>query len=242
MSDDEARVLSYLQSTTPARLGVMRSGARPRTSALLQFRADHAIARDAVHSRLGDEFIAQFASPRDAIVTTTTATDRLDFVLFPPKGKFLSGENLEVLRKNCRHDCDVQIVISDGLSALACVENAEDVYDMITHGLAEKGISSGRTVVVHNGRVAVADQIAHALNARIALNLIGERPGLSCASSLSAYLTYNPGPQTVSSDRTVVSNIHKRGTPPTEAGAFIVRTIERILDKKMSGVRLQQLG
>ncbi len=113
---------------------------------------------------------------------------------------------------------------------------------MLLDGLNQAKITTGKTVVVKQGRVAVADQIAYASKARLAVNLIGERPGLSSASSLSAYLTYNPGPTTISSDRTVISNIHKSGTPPLEAGAFIVKCIMRILDKKMSGVQLQALG
>jgi ethanolamine ammonia-lyase small subunit len=80
------------------------------------------------------------------------------------------------------------------------------------------------------------------LGAKLAINLIGERPGLSSAQALSAYLTYNPGPQTISSDRTVVSNIHRGGTPATEAGAYIVHLAKRILANQASGVRLQQLG
>lgn len=231
-----------LKTLTPARIGVSRTGSRPLTSTWLSFRADHALARDAVHSEISETFLQQFATPRQFPLITSTAEDRHDFILYPPKGKRAAQSVLAELKKVCPSDIDVQIVVSDGLSALAVEENLLDLLPMLEYGFSLSNITVGQIVIAKYARVAIADQIGHSLNAKIALNLIGERPGLSCASGLSAYITYNPGPQTVSSDRTVVSNIHKGGTPPTEAGAFIVKTIERILDKKVSGVKLQQLG
>lgn len=230
---------SDLKGITPARLGVGRSGARPMTNAMLQFRADHARARDAVHSELSESFINKLLAQEHAIVLKTLCSDRSDFILNPPKGKKAEESELaklEVLEKNI----DVQIVISDGLSAAAVEANIPDLLPILKDGLELEKISFGRPVIVHFGRVAIADQISHHAKAKIALNLIGERPGLSSAQSLSAYITYNPGPHTISSDRTVVSNIHSAGTPPLEAGAYIVQLCKTILDKKMSGVKLQK--
>ena len=231
-----------LKTLTPARIGVSRSGSRPLTATWLSFRADHALARDAVNSEISQSFLEQFAKARQFPIITTTAESRHDFILYPPKGKRTEESTIRELQTTCPSDIDVQIVVSDGLSARAVEENLLDLLPMIEYGFALSNITVGQIVIAKYARVAIADQIGHSLRARVALNLIGERPGLSCASGLSAYITYNPGPHTVSSDRTVVSNIHKGGTPPTEAGAFIVKTIERILDKKVSGVRLQQLG
>jgi ethanolamine ammonia-lyase small subunit len=175
-------------------------------------------------------------------VITTLVSNRKDFVLFPPRGKRTSLETIERLRSICPADCDVQPAISDGLSSKAVEANVPDLLAMLKIGFAQEGITMGTPVVVRYGRVAIADQIGEALNARVALNLIGERPGLSSDKSLSAYITYNPGDSTISSDRTVVSNIHSQGTPPVEAGAYIVQLVKRILTEKVSGVRLQQLG
>lgn len=230
---------SDLKGITSARLGVGRSGARPMTKAMLQFRADHARARDAVHSELSEAFINHLMEGEKAFVLKTLCSDRSDFILNPPKGKKAEESELaklNVLEKNI----DVQIVISDGLSAAAVETNIPDLLPILKDGLELEKISFGRPVIVRFGRVAIADQISHHVHARIALNLIGERPGLSSAQSLSAYITYSPGPQTISSDRTVVSNIHSAGTPPLEAGAYIVQLCKKILDKKMSGVKLQK--
>jgi ethanolamine ammonia-lyase small subunit len=234
--------IEQLKALTPARIGVSRSGTRPLTATWLSFRADHALARDAVHSEISAAFLNEFASARQFPQIKTLAESRRDFILYPPKGKRTEQSTIDELTKICPSEIDVQIVISDGLSALAVEENLIDLLPMLEYGFALSKINIGQIVIAKYARVAIADQIAYGLKAKVALNLIGERPGLSCASGLSAYITYNPGPHTVSSDRTVVSNIHKGGTPPTEAGAFIVKTIERILDKKVSGVKLQQLG
>jgi ethanolamine ammonia-lyase small subunit len=118
-----------------------------------------------------------------------------------------------------------------------------DLYPVLVDGFEAMGLTMAQPVVVKYGRVAVADQIGHISGAKVAINLLGERPGLSCATGLSAYITYAPNPATtISSDRTVVSNIHPSGTPAVEAGAFIVKVVERILKHGVSGVRLQALG
>ena len=70
--------------------------------------------------------------------------------------------------------------------------------------------------------------------------LIGERPGLVTAESMSAYICYKPLHKTIESERTVISNIHKGGIPPVEAGAFIGSLIEKILKYKASGVALSE--
>lgn len=237
----EGDVLPALLETTPARVAVWRAGCRPLTQAWLQFRADHAVARDAVHSELSDEFL-EFARRSQFPVVQSLVDSRQEFVLNPPLGKRVAESTLEELKKCCPCGQDVQVVISDGLSAAAVEANVRELLPMLRDGLALSQLTVGKPVVVRYGRVAVADPIAHALGARVVVNLIGERPGLSSGVGLSAYITLNPGPQTISSDRTVVSNIHERGTPAAEAGAYIVQLIARIIEKGVSGVRLQQLG
>jgi len=229
-------------SKTPARVSVGRAGARPLTATWLAFRVDHALARDAISSELDDLFLQTFAVANEYPCVQSSVSSKDEFIQFPPRGKVVSQTTLSHLKKQCKSDSDVQIVISDGLSARAVEKNAGNLLPMILDGLKMNNISCGTPVVVRYGRVAVADQIAFALNARLVINLIGERPGLSCADGLSAYITYNPSPQTISSDRTVVSNIQERGTPALEAGAYIVRLVKTILDRRVSGVALQKLS
>jgi ethanolamine ammonia-lyase small subunit len=238
----EANLVQEIAALTPARVGIFRCGTRPRTSDWLKFRHDHALARDAVHGELSQQFLAYFAESRHAQIIQSSAVSRADYILFPPKGKRATSESINRLRRALTITADVQIVISDGLSARAVEENARDVVSILEDGLTLEQISFAPPVIATLARVAFGDQIAHALGAKLVINLIGERPGLTSASSMSAYLTYNPGPETISSDRTVVSNIHNGGTPPVEAGAYMIKLVTTILKAKVSGVRLQQLA
>jgi ethanolamine ammonia-lyase small subunit len=197
------------------------------------------MAKDAVKGDFSESFLAYVREQQFQLVQTE-ALSKQDFISIPPKGKVLDSETLMHLKATCKSNLEVQIVVCDGLSALAIEANIRDILSMLFDGFELEKITFGAPIIVRYGRVGVADQISHALNMRLALCLIGERPGLSTPGSMSAYLTYNPGPHTISSDRTVVSNIHALGTMPIEAGAHVVQIVKRILHLKMSGVKLQE--
>ena len=65
------------------------------------------------------------------------------------------------------------------------------------------------------------DDIGELLEPTVLVELIGERPGLVTAKSMSAYMCYKPNKDTIESDRTLVSNIHDGGLPAVEAGAHV---------------------
>lgn len=225
---------------TPARIDLGRAGTRPRTGDWLRFRSDHARARDAVGSELSPAFLDRMKAEFSCQFITSNCVDRDDFVRFPPKGKQPRELDIASVLSSCVNSADVQIVISDGLSARAVEANVPDLLPILLDGLKLEGFSCGTPIIASLARVAIADPVAYRLKSRLVINLIGERPGLSCAESLSAYITLNPGPHTISSDRTVVSNIHKGGTPPLEAGAYVVQLVKRIFKHNLSGVKLQQ--
>lgn len=239
---DNSSPKNFLADSTPARISVGRTGTRPKTDAWLRFRADHALARDAILSELRADFVEDFVKAKGYPFIKTIVESKEEFIQFPPKGKVVSAQTLLDVKKMCPADIDVQIVVSDGLSARAVEKNVSDLLPMIEDGLRLHKISFGLPIFVRYARVAVGDQLGFTLNAKLVVNLIGERPGLSSSKGLSAYITYHPSPQTISSDRTVVSNIHDRGTPPVEAGAYIVKLIKTILERKVSGVQLQKLS
>jgi ethanolamine ammonia-lyase small subunit len=123
----QPHLVQEMMRATPARIGVSRAGTRPPTAAWLRFRHDHALAKDAVHSQLSDQFLDRFARPRNFPIIQSTADSRADYVLFPPKGKRATGATIESLKSTCPTGRDVQIIISDGLSARAIEANAADV-------------------------------------------------------------------------------------------------------------------
>ena len=106
--------------------------------------------------------------------------------------------------------------------------------------LKGRGLHVGTPFFVRFGRVAGEDQVAELVGAKVVCVLIGERPGLGSAESMSAYIAYNARVGMPEARRTVVSNIHKDGISAAEAGAYIAELIEKIYHAKASGVELQQ--
>jgi len=223
-----------IKAATPARIGVWRAGTRPLTETLLRFRADHATAQDAVLNDVSEGFIQK----NNWVQLQSSCRDKDEYLTRPDLGRKLSEESIRTLKSACKQGTDLQIIISDGLSSKAIESNIPDLLPAFLQGLNGLGIHIGTTVFVKYGRVAVMDVIGEELKPKAAIILLGERPGLGTAESLSAYLAFNPRIGMIESERTVVSNIHKNGIPATEAGAHLASVIKAVLEKKASGVNL----
>jgi len=224
-----------MKLSTPARIRVWRSGPRPLTDTLLRFRADHAVAQDSVLGEVPEEFPSKY----DMVSIQTLCQSKDEYLTRPDLGRKLDDENLEILRNGCAKGAMVQIIVSDGLSSKAVEANIPNLLPALTQGLEGMGVKLGTTIFVRHGRVAVMDIISEELKPEVAVILIGERPGLGTAESMSAYMGYSPRIGMVESERTVISNIHKGGTPAAEAGAHLASLIKKILDAKASGVKLE---
>lgn len=236
----KSKVIDDLRSATPARIAVGRAGARPTTAEWITFRRDHAMAKDAVKSEFSRQFL-QWVADHGYPLVQSNACDKADFISYPPKGKRADEQTMASIKSVCPAGRDVQIVVSDGLSATAVEHNISVLLPRLLNRLEQSGISCGLPVVVRYGRVRIADQICQQLQCKLAINLIGERPGLSASDSLSAYMTYAPGGDTLSAQRTVLSNIHMLGTKPEDAAVQIAQLAATILRLKVSGVDLQQV-
>jgi len=224
-----------MKLSTPARLGVWRSGPRPLTDTLLRFRADHAVAQDSVLGEVPEEFPAKYGM----VSVKSLCQSKDEYLTRPDLGRKLDAEDLEVLNKGCQKGAMAQIIVSDGLSSKAVEANIPNLLPALTQGLEGMGVKLGTTIFVRHGRVAVMDIIGETLKPEVAVILIGERPGLGTAESMSAYIGYNPRLGMVESERTVISNIHKGGTPAAEAGAHLSSLIKKILEVKASGMKLE---
>ena len=228
--------LEAMKKSTNARIGLYRAGTRQKTDSLIRFLADHAVARDAVFMDVSDEFLQKM----NLFCVSSAAADKEEFLTKPDLGMKLSNEAVETLKQKCEKDIQVQIIIVDGLSSTAIERNIPDILPALNQGLKAAGIKVGTPFFIKNGRVRVMDQVGMLLNAEVVLELVGERPGLGTAESMSAYLIYKPSEKTVEADRTMISNIHRRGTPPAEAGAQIVDLVKQMLAKKASGIKLNK--
>ena len=74
----------------------------------------------------------------------------------------------------------------------------------------------------------------------VAVQLIGERPGLATAESLSAYMAYRPRPGHTDAQRNLISNIHVRGVSHAEAARRILALAERMMREQASGVTVKE--
>ncbi|NRQ53259.1 ethanolamine ammonia-lyase subunit EutC [Brevibacillus sp. HD1.4A] len=226
--------LDELLTSTPARIGVWRTGVRPLTKTMLQLRRDHAAAVDAVYGEVRQEVLDQFS-----LFTVETQYDNTEnYLKRPDMGRILTDEGVRLLQERCQKKPQVQIVVSDGLSASAVDANLKDVLPSLLDSLKSYGLSCGTPFFVKGGRVASMDHIGEVLEPEVLVMLIGERPGLVTAHSMSAYMCYRPRKGMVESERTVISNIHRQGTSPVEAGAHIGTILSKMLEQKASGVKL----
>jgi len=219
---------------TPARIGVGRAGTRPKTKTWLKFRLDHAAAVDAVYGEVSEDLLQKL----DVFQVTSKVTDKEEYITRPDLGRRLSDESKTLIQQKCKQQPKVQIIISNGLSASAIEENVQDVYLALQQSLSNLNIEIGTTFYIDKGRVALMDEIGELLQAEVIVYLIGERPGLVSAESMSAYLCYKPRIGTVEAERMVISNIHKGGIPPLEAGAYLGTVVQKILHYQASGVEL----
>ncbi|CAB3394335.1 ethanolamine ammonia-lyase subunit EutC [Kyrpidia spormannii] len=230
-------ILKRAQTLTPARIGIGRTGTRMKTYDFLKFRVDHATAQDAIWKDVSDQFLKQVGLP----LIMTQASSKEEYLMNLNSGRELSEESVEWILKYCPRNKQVQILVCDGLSSIAVEENIPDLLPSLLQGLQMKNISVGQPLFIKRSRVWVQDQVASLVNCDVVVSLIGERPGLATAESLSAYLVYRPSEKTIEADRTVISNIHHGGTPPVEAGAYIADVIAEILRVQASGVKYAQL-
>lgn len=222
-----------MKDSTPARIGVWRAGPRYKTSTSLRFKADHAAAQDAVFSYVDEEFIKR----NNLFPTITLCKDKDEYITRPDLGRQFSEEEKERIKKQCGSPT-VQIMVGDGLSSAAIEANMEDTLPAIKQGLKVYGIDTGVDLFVKHCRVRAMDVVGELTNADVVCLLIGERPGLVTAESMSAYIAYKPTVDMPEARRSVVSNIHQGGTPPVEAGAHIAELIKKMIDKKASGLDL----
>jgi ethanolamine ammonia-lyase small subunit len=224
-----------LKEKTPARLGLGRAGPRYKTETMLRMRADHAAAQDSVFSLVEEGF----AQRQGYTPVRTLCDDKDTYLTRPDLGRRFGEEAQNVIKNTLGDHPQVALVVGDGLSSAAIEANGADCMQAICQGLEAQGISHSPVLFVEYCRVGASDHIGSLTGAQVVCMLVGERPGLVTAESMSAYVTYEARIGVPESQRTVVSNIHKGGTPAVEAGAHIAELIETMLRYQASGVALK---
>ena len=231
------------QAHTPARLWTGRAGVSYRTSTVLELRRDHAAAVDAVHAELelnrdwDTEFIRQFG----LFVVSTEARTKSEYLARPDLGRRLNAEAKDLLWKRCPCGAELQIIIGDGLSATAVAAQIPTMLPLLLDTATNCGWQIGQPFVVRHCRVGALNDIGEQLNPQVVVLLIGERPGLATAESLSAYLAYRPRPGDTDARRNLISNIHATGVSHGEAVERILSLAEQLRTHQRGGVDVKEV-
>jgi ethanolamine ammonia-lyase small subunit len=235
-----SEIVRKVRARTPARLLVGRTGAAYRTNTLLDLREAHASAQDAVRaeldlqSALGADFVQRW----ELFEVYTKANSKDEYLLRPDLGRRFDNASRDEIQKRCPANTDLQITIGDGLSVPAVAAQVPTLLPLLCAGANARGWKLGHAFAIHYCRVGILNEIGELLNPRVAVLLIGERPGLATAESLSAYMGYRPRATHSDANRNLISNIHARGLSLNEAAARILDLAGRMMQSNSSGYLL----
>jgi len=233
--DPEA--LKALMASTTARIGVGRAGPRYRTASLLLFQADHAVTQDALYRDVDQKLLDDLGL---FSVQTRVTGGKQEYLLRPDLGRQLNNDARRTLQEKCVKQPNIQLVVGDGLSAAAVEANVREMFPVLKQGAQAAGLSLGTPFFIKYCRVGVLNDIGDLLKPDVVILLIGERPGLGRAESLSAYMAFRPKAGDSDADRDVVCNIFNGGgTNPLEGAAFAMQTAQKMIKYKASGIKLK---
>jgi ethanolamine ammonia-lyase small subunit len=229
--------LKAMIASTTARIGVGRAGPRYNTASLLLFQGDHAVTQDALYRDVDQKLLNEFSL---FTVQTKITGGKQEYLLRPDLGRLLNDEAKRIINEKCRKNPNIQLCVGDGLSAAAIEANLRQIFPVIKQGVQNAGLTFGAPFFIKYARVGVMNDIGELIKPDVVILLIGERPGLGRAESMSAYMAYKPKTGDTDADRDVVCNIFENGgTNPLEAGAFVVQLAQNMRKHQASGVKLK---
>ncbi len=231
-----------LKKFTNARIAIGRTGNAIPLSENLSFRADHALARDAVYTALNANKLAEeFAAlGMPILLLQSCANNRGEYLQRPDWGRQLNEASKNMLLQlGDKMIYDVAVIIADGLSAHAVHQHSRPVLKELLDLCNNDNYSIAPLCIVQQGRVAISDEIGFLLKAKISIILIGERPGLSSPHSMGVYLTYQPAIGNTDERRNCISNIHPQGLNYLNAAKQAFALMQKAMALKVSGVGLR---
>jgi len=202
---------------------------------MLDFQLAHARARDAVHAELDAKSLGCSLDRHRTVIVHSRAPDRQVFLQRPDLGRRLHDRDASRLEPS---GAEVAFVLADGLSATAVHAHATMLLLALFERLGDWRVAP--VVIAQQARVALGDEIGERLGVDCVVVLIGERPGLSAADSLGAYLTWAPCRGRLDSERNCVSNIRPPdGLPYASAADKIVWLLREARRRRLTGVELR---
>jgi ethanolamine ammonia-lyase small subunit len=235
-------LIERIRARTPARVLADGDGAAYRTATQLELRQAHAAARDAVRTELDMErdFGAEFVRTWKLFEVTTQAQSKDEYLLRPDLGRRFREDAVRTIQARCPQEIDLQIVIGDGLSVTAVATQVPKLLPLLMQGAEKRGWKVGQPFAVRYCRVGLMNQAGELLHPQVVALLIGERPGLATAESLSAYMAFRPRAGHSDAQRNLISNIHSRGVPPEIAAQRITNLAAQMIREKHSGATVKE--
>jgi ethanolamine ammonia-lyase small subunit len=234
-------IVRKIWARTPARIFVER-GFAYSTQMSLDLRRAHASAVDAVWTEfdLQKDFLPEFVAQWELFQVSSKAQSKSQFLLRPDLGRVLSDTAKSLIVQRCPKAPDIQIVIGDGLSSAAVSAQVPLLFQLLQQQVRARGWSIGQSFVVRYSRVGIMNAVGDLLSPRVIVLLIGERPGLATAESLSAYMAYSPRAGNTDADRNLVSNIHARGLSAEAAASRVMHLAAQMMVLRRSGTTLKE--
>lgn len=229
-----SRYAAQAAEHTTALVGIGHVGTRYATDVVLQFQAELAVAHQAVAATLPDGWAEQ----NGMLPLRSRVVDHRQFLLRPDLGRRLDEASIALLRARADKDVDVQPILADGLSAVACMGSGLELVRQLTVACQAIGLRVGTPMCARFARVWLEDEVGQEVRAKVAAILLGERPGLGTGDGLSAYLVFDPRIGKTDGDRNMMSNIHARGTTPSQAARRLTLLARAMLEQRTSGVGL----
>ncbi len=232
---EDVEGLPALISTTTARIGGGRAGTRLPTKSLLLFQSDLAVTQDTLYRDVDPQILAQFNL---FSVQSQITEGKEQYLLRPDLGRRLSEEARETIQEKCVKSPNIQLCVGDGLSAFAIDINLPKIFPVLEAGCKTAGLSLGTPFFIQCCRVGIMNDIGDLIKPDVLILLIGERPGLGRAESMSAYMAFRPGSGQTDANREVICNIFDGGgTNPLEAGAYAIQMAKKMIKNQASGVK-----
>ena len=239
---DSSELVQAIRVRTPARVLVGRAGPSYLTETQLALRQDHAAAIDAVHAELdlSRDFGPEFARRWRLFEVPTLARSKQEYLMRPDLGRRLHDSARVDVARECPAGAVLQVVVGDGLSVAAVIGQVPPLLPLLDQGARARGWSFGRPFVVRHCRVGVLNEIGELLDPEVIVLLVGERPGLATAESLSAYMAYRPRPGHTDAQRNLISNIHAYGLDHPEAARRILGLADQMRQLQTSGTAVKE--
>ncbi|OTG90583.1 ethanolamine ammonia-lyase subunit EutC [Acinetobacter sp. ANC 3813] len=233
-----------LKQFTDARIALGRAGGSLPTRPALEFQLAHAQAKDAVLKELDlDAMQSQLSLlQHDTLQIESCAVDKDMYLKRPDLGRELSDASRQQLQDYAQQHpaaYDLVIVAGDGLSARAIEDNAPYFIQQLHAACTAQSWTLAPIVLAAGSRVALGDEIAQLLNAKMLVMLIGERPGLSSPDSMGIYYTWQAHKGCHDAMRNCISNVRPAGLSAQVALQRLVALMKKSAELGYSGVNLK---